>query len=136
MLLALTLLAGLATTDCPKDDSPAKCEDPALGTMDVCNALTAAAKGPDFDALVGHTTAYARSRFGRKEKLAIEGLHGLLIGVRCVKITQENDTATPPRALIWVYAPEGKSRDMPFVKEHNFWRFDYEQYEAMHGKKK
>jgi hypothetical protein len=136
MLLATALLASLATTDCPKDDSPAQCEKATLGPLDVCGEMTAAAKANDFDTLLGHTTAFTRSHFGRKEKMAIEGLHSLLVGLRCVKLTKQDDAASPPMALVWVYAPEGKSRDMPFVKEHDFWRFDYHQYELMHAKPK
>ena len=134
MLHALLLLASLTTSDAPRDDSPAACESASLGPLDVCNAMAAAAKARDFDTLVGHSAAFARSHFGRKEKLAIEGLHNLLIGVRCVKVSKEDDAGTPPRALVWVYAPEGKSRDFPFVKERDYWRFDYVEYEAMHGK--
>jgi hypothetical protein len=133
MLLALALLASLSTADWPKDDSPSPVEDAKLGPLEVCNAMSDAAKKNDFDALIGHTTAYVRTRFGRKEKLAIEGMHSLLVGVRCVRVSKEDDDASPPRAMIWIYAPQNKSRDLPFVKEHGFWRFDYDQYRVLHG---
>ena len=134
MLHALLIVAAFAAAGAPKDDSPAPCESASLGPLDVCTALATAAKTSDFDTILGHSTAYCRSHFGRKEKLAIEGLHNLMIGIRCVKISKQDDAATPPRATVWVYAPEGKSRDMPFVKEHDFWRFDFVEYEAMHGR--
>ncbi len=136
MIHALILLAAIAPTDYPKDGSPAACESAAQAAFDVCNAMTAAAKAEDFDTLLGHCTARTRSHFGEAEKLAVEGLHSLLVGVRCVRVSKQDDAATPPMTLVWVYAPDGKSRNMPFVKEHDLWRFDVDVYEKMHGKKR
>lgn len=130
MANALVVLALLSLGTWPKDASKAPVEDPSLSPMQVCDAMTRAVKAGDLDTVVGHTTAYARQRFSEKTKLALKGLHNLLIGVRCVRIDQQDDHA----ALIWVYAPEGKSRDLPFVVENGFWRYDQQRYEQMHKK--
>lgn len=135
MLVALPLLAALTLGDWPRNDTAAPGEDAALGPLEVCNAMTAAVKRGDLDAMMAHTTGYARTRFSERTKIALKGLHSLLIGVRCVRVDQLDDKATPARAMIWVYAPENKSRDMPFVKENGFWRYDQQRYEELHKKK-
>lgn len=135
MILALPLVAALTLNAWPKDDSKAPAEDAAQSAMDVCNAMTKAVKDADMDTLVGHTTAYARQRFGEKTKLALKGLHSILIGVRCVRYDDLDEKSDPNRASIWIYAPEGKSRDLPFVKENGFWRYDHQRYEELSKKK-
>ncbi|MBS2033116.1 MAG: hypothetical protein JST54_34910 [Deltaproteobacteria bacterium] len=135
MIVALALLSQLSIGDWPKDTSAAPKENPTLGPLEVCEAMTKAVKDGDMDALVGHCTAYGRSRFNEKAKVALKGLHSLLVGVRCVRLDHEDDKSDPPHALIWIYAPEGKSRDMPFVKENGFWRYDQQTYEQMNKKK-
>jgi hypothetical protein len=133
-VIALPLLAALSLAGWPKDASPSPVEKAELGPLEVCSAMAQAVKDANMDALVGHTTAYSRQRFGEKAKLALKGLHGLLIGVRCVRISSEDDAASPARAMVWIYAPQGKSRDLPFVKEAGFWRYDHETYERLHKK--
>ena len=138
MIFALPLLLALNLGDWPRDASPAPVENASQGPMEVCNAMVKAVKAGDLDGLVGHCTAYGRQRFSGKTKVALHALHGLLIGVRCVRVDGEQgstDGGAPTSALIWVYAPEGKSRELPFVKENGFWRYDHQQYEALHGKK-
>lgn len=131
---ALPLVALLVLGSWPKDASKSPVEDAGMTPMQVCDAMTKAVKDGDLDTLVGHTTAYARQRFSEKTRVALKGLHGLLIGVRCVRVDQEDDAGEPKTALIWVYAPEGKSRDLPFVLENGFWRYDQQRYEQMHKK--
>ena len=134
MLVTLALLSQLSIGDWPKDASAAPAENPALGPLEVCDAMTKAVKDGDMDTLVGHCTQYGRTRFNEKAKVALKGLHSLLIGVRCVRIDAEDDKSDPARATIWIYAPEGKSRDLPFVKENGFWRYDHQTYEQLHKK--
>jgi hypothetical protein len=135
VLFALSLVASLSMGGWPKDASASPVENASWGPMEVCDAMTGAVKAGDMDTLVGHTTAYARARFSEKTKFALKGLHSLLIGVRCVRLDMDDEKSDPPRAQVWVYAPEGKSRDLPFVKENGFWRYDQETYEKQHGKK-
>jgi hypothetical protein len=134
-LITLSLIAALTLAGAPTDDSKAPCEDAALSPFQVCEAMTAAVKGADMDVLVGHSSVYSRRRFNEKTKLALKGLHALLIGVRCVRVDSLDEKSDPRRALIWVYAPDGKSRDLPFVMENGFWRYDHERYEQLNKKK-
>src|SRR5690242_898915 len=108
----------------PKSDAPAPVEDAKQGPLDVCAALIRSAKDDDIDAMLGHATAYARTRFAEGDRLALRAAHDLLISLRCVRVSSEDDAAKPAQALVWVYAPRGKSRDVPFVKENGYWRFD------------
>jgi hypothetical protein len=134
VLVALSLAASMALGSWPKDASAATAENPALGPMEVCEAMAKAVKDGDMDTLVGHCSVYGRNHFSDKAKLALKGLHSVLVGVRCVRVDNEQDQGDPPRALVWIYAPEGKSRDIPFVKENGFWRYDQQQYEVLHKK--
>lgn len=131
MVLPLALIASLAWAECPKDDSPAAFESATQGPLEVCNAIADAAKSKNMEVVLSHSTAFVRSHFGRKEKFALEMMHGLLVGIRCVKVSHRDDVSTPARAFIWVYAPQGKSREVPFVREHDFWRFDFQEYQLL-----
>lgn len=135
MIATLSLVAALTLSAPPIDASKAPCEDPSLTPLQVCEAMTAAVKRADMDVLVGHASAYARKRFTEKTRLALKGLHGLLVGVRCVRVDSIDTQSEPQRALVWVYAPEGKSRDLPFVQENGFWRYDHERYEQLNKKR-
>ena len=134
-MITLSLIAALTLAGAPTDASKAPCEDAALTAFQVCESMTDAVKKADMDVLVGHSSAYSRKRFNDKTKMALKGLHALLIGVRCVRVDALDDKSDPQRALIWVYAPQGKSRDLPFVMENGFWRYDHERYEQLNKKK-
>jgi hypothetical protein len=48
--------------------------------------------------------------------------------VVCVKVSSEDDKATPPTAEVWIYVPNHKSRNMPFIREAGYWRLDWDKY--------
>jgi hypothetical protein len=121
-LLLMPLIASLAITAFPTTDERASGEDAKQGPMEVCTDMLDAAKKEDLDRLIGHVTAYGRSRIGHKEKLAIKAAHPLLVALRCVRIDSQDEA----HAMIWVYAPDNKSQSMPFSKEAGFWRLDAE----------
>ena len=134
MLLTL-LLTQLAFTEVPPNADRWAREDAALGPLQVCELLVKAAKDDDFDGVAGRSTAYSRAKFGQKQKLEIRAAHNYLVGTRCVKISAQDDKAEPATALVWVYIPQQKSRDVPFVREAGFWRLDQKRYEELRAKK-
>jgi hypothetical protein len=121
--IALTLaLAALlaAGSSFPTTDIQAPGEDSTLGPLEVCQDLLEAAKSKDIPRIMGHVSAYGRSRIGPKEELLIKAAHHLIIALRCVRVDSKDEA----RAAIWVYAPDKMSQVMPFVKEAGFWRLD------------
>ena len=126
--LAASLIAGAF----PATADPAPGEDAKLGPMEVCAEMADAAKESDFDRIVAHSTAYARQRFSEKDRVALKAAHAVLISVRCVRIDQQDEG----HALVWVYAPDHHSQDLPFVKENGFWRFDEQRWEQLRKDRK
>ena len=127
-MIALGLVASLLLTDYPHDASKAPAEDAKMDPIAVCKALVAASKAQDIDTFIGFTSSYARKNFDTATRIAVKESRMVLKEVICVKISSEDDTATPPTADVWLYVPNHKSRNMPFIKEAGFWRLDWDKY--------
>jgi hypothetical protein len=132
VLPALALASSFLVHAYPTTADAAPGEDAKLGPMEVCAEMADAAKKSDFDRIVAHSTAYARQRFSEKDRVALKAAHAVLISVRCVRIDRQDDA----QALVWVYAPDGHSQDLPFIKESGFWRFDEQRWEQMRKDRK
>jgi hypothetical protein len=123
----LSALLSVALGPVPKNDDPAPGEDKKMGPMDVCNDIADAAKKDDVNRLLAHVTKFGRERFGEKERVAVKAAHHLFVGVKCVRIDQQDESS----ALIWVYAPDHQSQQMPFLRVNGYWRLDEERWEQM-----
>ena len=124
---ALLLAPAVARADYPHGPGLAPMENPSIGPLEVCNEILAASRGGDIDAIVSRTTIYARQKISAFDKLLIRLAHSRLAESRCVKVTEEKGD----QALVWVYAPNGHSANMPFLREENVWRFDQQRWEAL-----
>ena len=128
MSTTLALLLATALTDYPRDARKAPAEDPSMDPIAVCKAMVAASKAQDIDTFIGFTTSYARKNFDAASRLAVRESRIVLKEVICVRVSKEDDAATPPTADVWIYAPNKKSRNMPFLRENGFWRLDWDKY--------
>jgi hypothetical protein len=127
-MLPLAAAAALALATYPRDASKAPAEDASMDPIAVCKALVAASKAQDIDTFIGFTSSYARKNFDAASRLAVRESRIILKEVICVRLTSEDDKANPPSALVWIYAPNHKSRNMPFIRESGFWRLDWDTY--------
>ena len=127
VMAALVLAPAVAHADYPHGPGLASQENPQLGPVEVCNEMLAASRIGDIDALVARTTIYARQKISGFDKLLIRLAHSRLAESRCVRTTDEKGD----QAMVWVYAPNGHSANMPFLKEEGVWRFDQQRWEAL-----
>src|ERR1035437_6496052 len=116
-MAVLALVAALSLSGYPHDASKAPAEDAKMDAMAVCKALVEASKSGDTDTFIGFTSSYARKNFNAASRLAVRESRMVLKEVLCVKIALQDDAATPPTAEVRLYVPNGKSRNMPFIRE-------------------
>ncbi|MBS2029691.1 MAG: hypothetical protein JST54_17460 [Deltaproteobacteria bacterium] len=126
-MAALALAPAVARADYPHGPGLAPQESAKLGPVEVCNEMLAASRVGDIDALVARTTIYARQKISSFDRLLIRLGHSRLAESRCVKTTEEKGD----QAMVWVYAPNGHSANMPFLREEGVWRFDQQRWEAL-----
>ena len=129
LILAVLALGApaLAWADYPHGPGLAPMERASIAPVDVCNEMLAASRAGDLDGLVARTTIYARQKIGAFDRLLLRLARGRLSQSRCVAAVEEHGD----QVQVQIYAPNGNSSQMPFVREEGVWRFDQQRWEAL-----
>jgi hypothetical protein len=127
--VGLSALGPPAQAAAPHGPGRSPLESPQQGPLQVCEQMLKASRDGNVDDLIAHTSVYARERFNTWERFLVGAAHNRLAESRCVRVlSQDGDTAQ-----VLLYAPNGNSAPMPFLKEEGVWRFDQQRWEQLRG---
>lgn len=128
VLAALWFAVPLAArADYPHGPGLAPMERAGIGPVEVCNEMLAASRAGDLDGLVARTSIYARQKIGAFDRLLLRLARGRLAQSRCVRVKED----LGDKVQVEIYAPNGNSSQMPFLREEGVWRFDQQRWEAL-----
>jgi hypothetical protein len=127
-LTACLLAPAPALADYPHGPGLAPVESPRFDPVEVCNQMIRAEKDGRYDDLIARTSCYARARLTSWDRFLLKLARSRLSESRCVRITEQSD---PDHVMVLIYAPNGHSAPMPFVREEGVWRFDQKRWEAL-----
>jgi len=103
-------------------------ESPKFDPVEVCNQMIRAEKDGRYDDLISRTSAYARARLSSWDRFLLKLARSRLAESRCVRVTEKPDA---DHAMVLIYAPNGHSAPMPFLREEGVWRFDQKRWEEL-----